>query len=530
MKELGILAAVFSLPGRYGIGDLGKCAYDFIDLLAEKGVQIWQVLPLNPVGFGSSPYQPYSSYAGDTVYIDLDDLYERGLLHKKPEAFKAESVRADYELVRGYKQLFFAEAFGNFLQGNDPRLQAAYEEFASQPWVYVYGAFKALKNKNAGRGWTWWNEEDKQWIRLYREDREAALQKIAPLDWPIRMEMFLQFLFAEQWRKLKAYANGKGIRMMGDIPFYVGLDSADVWEHQECFLLDSDGFPTSVAGVPPDYFSKTGQRWGNPIYNWEQIENDGFSFWNERIKAAAKLFDLVRIDHFRAFDTYWKVPASCETAMEGEWIKAPGYKLFDQLLPQIPDVQIVAEDLGEMFPEVYALRDHYHFPGMNVLQFTLTDPGFDLRDNLITYTGTHDNDTAKHWYESLSEAEQKETYAVLTGLLSAKEVRKLRDGTLGEASGRGKKLLFLQPKKRKALEEERLKRQAYEALTEEEVKNADAAALMVSCALRTKTDYVILSVQDILGLGEEGRINTPGEISESNWTWKLSSLPDLKAL
>ncbi|MBQ1377747.1 MAG: 4-alpha-glucanotransferase, partial [Lachnospiraceae bacterium] len=447
--------------------DFGKCAYDFMDIVKQAGLNIWQILPLNPVGYGNSPYQPYSSYAGETAFIDVEALYEEGLLKHRPRALGSYvSHKVDYEKVREIKEKYFREAFLNFREDDE------YRAFARQEWVRLYGIFRVLKNKNGGKAWNEWEEADKNWIR----ERDEAF--LAPYREEIRYEMFLQFIFYRQWNRIRAYAGENGILLMGDLPFYVGQDSLDVWMNQDQFLLDPDGYPTHVAGVPPDYFSELGQRWGNPIYNWEKMQEDHYAFWKERMLASAALYDLIRIDHFRAFDTYWKIPASCPTAVEGEWIEAPGQAFFDEFLPEFTGAKIIAEDLGDMRPEVYVLRDRYDFPGMNVLEFTLLNKNEkEIRKNMVTYTGTHDNETVRSWFESLTMKERK--------LALAKMKASAR------TSGRKTGIVF------------------------------------AKYCYAFPTDYAIVPVQDILGYTNEARINSPGTISEDNWSWKLTGFEDL---
>ena len=466
MKQKGILCAVFSLPGRFGIGDFGKCAYEFIDNISALKMDIWQILPLNPVGYGNSPYQPYSSFAGETALIDVEQLYEEGLLKHRPTPRAVPKGHyIDYEEVRNRKEKYFREAFKNFSENKE------YRKFIKEEWVRLYAIFRVLKERNEGKSWNEWQEKDRNWIV---KKRPSYVKELEP---EIRYQMFLQYLFYRQWEKIRAYAKEKGILIMGDIPFYVGQDSLDVWMNQEQFLLDDEGYPTHVAGVPPDYFSADGQRWGNPIYNWEQMKEDHFRFWTERLNGAARMFDLIRIDHFRAFDTYWKIPASCETAVEGEWIEAPGYEFFDQFLPDFKGAKIIAEDLGDMRPEVYVLRDHYDFPGMNVIQFTLFDKSFKVKDKMITYTGTHDNQMVRSWFEDLSMKERR---------LALRKLH-VSQRTKGEEVGR-----------------------AFSKYT-----------------YRFPTDISIVPFQDILGLTDEARINTPGTVSLDNWSWKMTEFGDL---
>ena len=496
MRRAGVLAPVFSLPGLFGVGDFGACTREFIDSLSESRVRIWQVLPLNPMGLGHSPYQSYASEAGETIYIDLVSLYEEGLLASCPEPFMADSEHADYEAVREYKERFFREAFANFTPDAD------YEVFAAQPWVYRYAVFKVLKDHFGELSWNEWPEEYRNWIRDGKCDLSAFSKAI-------RYEMFLQYEFFVQWKRVKDYANSKGILIMGDIPFYVGQDSLDVWMNQEEFLLDSEGYPSFVAGVPPDYFSADGQRWGNPIYDWKHMEENGFAFWRNRLLYTARLYDMIRIDHFRAFDTYWKIPAESPTAINGEWLEAPGYKFFDRLLPEIPGTEIVAEDLGSMRPEVYMLRDYYHFPGMNVLQFTLLDPGFKQKENMIVYTGTHDNDTALGWYRSLSEGDRERVWNVIL------RAELLRKGLVREEQ---------QPGQAENVPD---KAASEELKIPEEDELMFPAALMRH-ALMSDMETCIIPWQDILQLGSEARINTPGVVSPKNWTAKMNSLSEFR--
>lgn len=463
MKETGILMPVSSLPSETGIGELGKEALRWLELLEESSVTIWQILPLNPVGYGNSPYQPYSSCAGDEIYISLEDLWGRGLLREAPQSFREKEERVDYDAVRSFKEPYLREAFQAFKKTED------YEDFASQEWVQMYGVFRALKKASGGVCWNEWKQEYKDWPK----NRTALSEEIqAEADY----QMFLQYIFYVQWMRLKETASQKNIKIMGDVPFYVGIDSVDVWAGKENFLLDEDGRPRFIAGVPPDYFSATGQRWGNPIYDWEYMKEQDYQFWVDRIGYNSKLFDMIRIDHFRAFDTYWKIPASCPTAMEGEWVEAPGYEVIDTLREKIPGVNLAAEDLGDLRPEVLTLRDHYHLKGMKILVFSINSSGkyaFDEqedRENMIIYTGTHDNDTLMEWYWGLSTARR----------------RKIRR--------------FLRKK----------------GFNQGSVKDRLLAYTMAG-----KAEYAIVPMADILGLGREGHINTPGTVGSPNWEWRM---------
>lgn len=460
---------VSSLPSRVGAGELGESAFEFIGLLKKNHVKIWQILPLNPVGYGNSPYQPYSSCAGDELYISLDTLAEEGLLKEKTSEFQAGAKRVDYDAVRQYREPYLREAYANFLQKKGQQ-EAAYQEFAAQSWVYEYGVFRALKKANGGSCWNDWEEEQRTWP-------ENKTMLSAEVEAEAQYQMFLQYVFYTQWMQVKKAANDAGIEIMGDVPFYVGQDSVDVWGGKDNFLLDTDGRPIFIAGVPPDYFSATGQRWGNPIYDWDHMKKQDYKFWTDRIGYSNKLFDIIRIDHFRAFDTYWKIPASCPTAIDGEWIEAPGYEVIDTLQKEIPDLHLVAEDLGLLRPEVLELKDHYHLKGMKILIFSIETSGKYAKDtfhdveNMIFYTGTHDNDTIMQWYKKMNSASR----------------RKMR--SLLKKAG---------------------------------MKQGPVKDRFLEYTLSNQAEYAIIPMADILGLGEEGHINTPGTIGSPNWEWHLS--------
>lgn len=469
MRETGILMPVSSLPSRTGVGELGRETKDFLDYLKEAGVKIWQILPLNPVGYGNSPYQPYSSCAGDEIYISLETLYEQGLLKDLPPAFLEKETHVRYDQVRAWKESYLREAFSRFEETDD------YKTFAQQSWVLEYGMFRALKEKNENRCWNEWDTADKTWPEAKKEvpleiAHEAAYQ------------MFLQYIFFCQWMEIKKTANENGIQIMGDVPFYVGVDSVDVWAGKDNFLLDTDGRPTFIAGVPPDYFSATGQRWGNPIYDWDYLKENGYQFWVDRIGYSSRLFDIIRIDHFRAFDTFWKIPATCPTAIEGEWIEAPGYEVIDTLLEKIPEVNLVAEDLGDLRPEVLELKEHYHFKGMKILVFSIDTSGKYAKDifhdveNMIIYTGTHDNDTLMEWYDALSVA---------------------------------------------------AKRKVRRFLAREGIRQGSVKDRLLTYTWKSKAEYAIVPMADILGMGKEAHLNTPGTVGSPNWEWRM---PDMRQM
>lgn len=467
-RVAGVLMPVASLPSDCGAGSFGDEAYAFVDSLENMGMKVWQLLPLNPLGYGNSPYQPYSSYAGDDLYIDIGLLEEAGYVSGIREPFvSGVGDKIEYEKARAYREPYLKEAFRAFWE-KDSRSEE-FLEFQKMDWVYNYAVFVSLKKQNDLRCWNEWPKEQQDWILNRKYD-------ISHLEEEINYQMFLQFMFYKQWMELKEYANSRGISIMGDIPIYVGIDSLDVWSCRENFLLDAEGKPSFVAGVPPDYFSATGQRWGNPIYDWDYMEKNGFRFWLNRLSYSSKLYDVIRIDHFRAFDTYWKIPASCDTAIEGAWIEAPGYALFDTVFRKLPDIQIVAEDLGDLRPEVLTLRDHYHFMGMNVLEFTMLSKE-PIRHQLI-YTGTHDNQTVEGWFVT-SDKETKK-----------KVRRKLFRYGLPWMSISYKMIYYM---------------------------------------LMSEARLAIIPMMDILGLDDKARLNTPGTVGSPNWEWRMESMDCIKA-
>ncbi len=475
MKKTGILMPVSALPSKTGVGDMGESAYQWIEILKKNGIKIWQILPLNPLGYGNSPYQPYSSYAGDELYISLELLYKEGLLEEIVPPYREKMTKIEYDLVRNFKEPYLKNAY-NIFRNKGMHKDEKYREFVTQPWVQKYGVFRALKSTNGEKCWNEWKQNEKDWTEI-RSQLPITVEEEA------KYQEFLQYLFFTQWIKLKTKANESGIQIMGDLPFYVGVDSADVWSGKKNFLLDNEGRPTFIAGVPPDYFSETGQRWGNPIYNWEYIEKTNYQFWIDRIGYCNQLFDIIRIDHFRAFDTYWKIPASCPTAIEGEWVEAPGYEVIAALKNKIPGLNLVAEDLGDLRPEVLELKNYYHLKGMKILVFSIETKGKYARDisketeNVILYTGTHDNDTLMEWYGNLTTAAKR------------KVRRFLKRKGLGKGSVKDRFILY---------------------------------------TLKSKAEYVILPAQDILGLGKEGHMNTPGTVGTPNWEWRMPEFGNME--
>lgn len=464
VRMAGVLMPVASLPSRDGVGGFGAESRRFVDLLSEMGFRLWQVLPLNPLGYGNSPYQPYSSYAGDELYIDLDDLERDGWLSAARDGLP-NTGRIDYDAVRRYKLPFFETAFQTFEAQVRGQEANAFQTFCRQDWVRSYAVFATLKKHNEMRCWNQWPEEQRDWPAKRKFD-------LTPYDREIRFQMFLQYQFHRQWSALKQYANEKGILIMGDVPFYVGIDSLDVWQDRESFLLNPEGEPAFIAGVPPDYFSATGQRWGNPIYDWEHMERTGFRFWIDRLRHSAELYDVIRMDHFRAFDTYWKIAASCETAVDGQWVEAPGYAFFRRLREELPGIKLVAEDLGDLRPEVLELRDACGLPGMSIAEFTLPGP-LPHGKNQVVYTGTHDNQTALGWYESLND-----------------DMRRKVDRCLGREGRKGKSFSWR----------------------------------MFHYVLRSSADLAVIPLADLLELDDSARLNTPGTVGSPNWEWRLEDL------
>lgn len=465
-KDAGILMPVLSLPSKYGCGDFGKVAYEFVDKIAKAGFSIWQILPLQPLGYGESPYQPYSSKAMDELYVSLDMLIDDGLLLKdEVKELYAEETSIKYQEVRKYKNELLKIAYKRF------EFNKEFEKFKELKWVKDYAVFLTFKKENELKSWQEWEDD----LKFYPEEKNVDLSKYED---KINYEIFIQFILTSQWNKLRKYANKKGLKIMGDVPFYVGLDSEDVWWHKDCFLLDGQARPTFIAGVPPDSFSATGQRWGNPIYDWKVIEERDFEFWIDRLHFASGMYDIVRIDHFRAFSTYWKVPSSCPTAMEGAWIEAPGYKLFETLFKKYPDINIVAEDLGDNMEDVYVLRDHFGLKGMVITQQMFDGSYYgDTGVKSIAYTGTHDNDTIEGWFNKLDQYKQAEIVS---------ELHKLG------------------------------------------YKNKNIADAMVEYTLTRSAETTIIPVCDILRLSSNARINVPGLLSPFNWSWRLTELNNLE--
>ena len=480
-RSSGVLLHPTSLPGRYGIGDLGDSAYRFADFLHKSGQRLWQVLPLGPTGYGDSPYSCYSAFAGNTLLISFDRLVKQELLFESDlSGFDELSDNAvDFARVHLNSNKLLALAFERFKRSSDAAMVSAFEKFRSleAEWLDDYALFRALKDAHDG---TLWNEWGSGLVSRESTSIIAAREKLRN---EIEAQQFYQFLFFSQWYELKSYCNQRGIRIIGDIPIFVALDSADVWTNPDQFKLDKDLRPTVVAGVPPDYFSDTGQFWGNPIFNWERMQADGFDWWVKRVRAAFQMFDIVRVDHFRGFAAAWEIPAEDRTAERGRWVEVPGRELFDAIHSRLGELPIIAEDLGVITPDVEKLRDDLGFPGMHVLQFafgsdaTNSDLPHNYSRNLVVYTGTHDNDTTVGWFTSREG--QGSTRA-------ADEINREREFCLKYLKSDGLEI------------------------------NWD----FIRAALASVADVAIVPLQDLLGLGNEARMNLPNSTS-GNWAWRF---------
>ncbi|HWC17242.1 MAG TPA: 4-alpha-glucanotransferase [Terriglobales bacterium] len=473
-RSSGILLHPTSLPGPFGIGDLGPSAYQLADFLAGAAQSIWQMLPLGPTGYGNSPYQCLSAFAGNPLLISFEAIDGRDDW-PAPPSFPRDQV--DYESVSTFK----LRALSNFHRdGVTGTRKAQFESFqeAERTWLSDFALFSALKDRFGGQPWWEWDPEfrSRESQALSRARRELASE--------IEFHELLQFLFFDQWEALKRYCHDRSIRLMGDLPIYVAHDSSDVWSHPEYFCLREDGTAEKVAGVPPDYFSATGQLWGNPIYRWDRMKSDDYSWWIERFRASFRLFDMLRVDHFRGFEAYWEVPAGERTAQNGRWVKGPGEDLFAAVQSKLGPLPILAENLGVITTAVEAIRERFGFPGMAILQFAFGNdpqgPSFRPHNyprNLVAYTGTHDNDTVVGWWTSKA----------------------------GEGSIRSEE----------DIRKERAFTKAYLGLDGDEINWKFISALMASVA-----DTVIFPLQDVLGAGGEARMNVPGTAT-GNWRWRF---------
>lgn len=466
-RASGILLHPTSLPSRQGIGTLGTEARTFIDFLKQAGQSVWQLLPFGPTGYGDSPYNALSAFAGNPLLIDLETLAETGDLDKNdlPETV-ANQEAVDFRAVHQACHRALQKAATNF-QGRGERAER-YREFCTTQsyWLEDYALFMALRERFNGQAWTAWPEA----LRLRETARMEEARKESAEE--IKRQRYIQFVFAEQWSALKTYANDNGISLFGDLPIFVAEDSADVWARQDLFQIDEHGIPTAHAGVPPDYFSETGQLWGNPLYRWERHLEEGFSWWLTRFEYQFRMVDLVRVDHFRGFQACWSIPAGAETAIEGHWEEAPGETLFKTLCANHPAPPIIAEDLGIITTEVEALRDQFHFPGMKILQFAF-DSGPDnpyLPDNYqphcLVYTGTHDNNTTLGWWHEITDETREQVKLYLDKSVP------------------------------------------------------DIPWDMIEIAMQSVAELCIIPCQDILELDEKSRFNRPGQAT-GNWQWRM---------
>ena len=404
-RSSGILMHISSLPNKYGIGTFGKSAYDFVDFLYESSQKYWQILPLNPTGYGNSPYSSFSSFAGNYLFIDIDILIEEGMLSKEDLEgldFGQNKEKVDYEKVISTKNMLLKKAYENKYN----KITDEIEKFrkTNKEWIDDFALFMALKNQFDYVAWNKWDDDiksrNKKAVEFYKKELKDE----------INFWVFTQYLFFQQWNELKIYANNLDIKIIGDIPIYVAEDSVDTWVHSDIFHLDNDLIPISVAGCPPDGFSDTGQLWGNPIYRWDVLEKRKFDWWISRIKSCYKMYDIIRIDHFKGIECYWSIPYGSETAATGEWVKGPREKLFNAIRKQVGKIDIIAEDLGYVTEETIQLRDKFCFPGMKILLFAFYSKDskdaflpHNYRSNFISYTGTHDNETVMGWIKSTDE-------------------------------------------------------------------------------------------------------------------------------
>ncbi|AFY73613.1 4-alpha-glucanotransferase [Synechococcus sp. PCC 7502] len=473
-RSSGILLHPTSLPSRFGIGDLGTSAYGFIDFLEASGQKLWQVLPLGPTGYGNSPYMCFSAIAGSPMLISPDLLIKQELLWESDLESLPDFERdfTDFDRVIPYKTNIFRLAYDRFKNRFITNENPEFTDFCANQsiWLDDYALFMAILETYEHKPWHTWEEA------IAQREPEAIRHHTELLQEQISFHKFLQFQFFKQWAELRGYANQKEILIIGDIPIYVAHNSADVWANPSIFVLDPESFePALMAGVPPDYFSETGQLWGNPVYNWEVLQQDNFSWWINRFKFMLQYVDIIRIDHFRGFESFWQVPSGEDTAINGEWKLAPGQELFTTLRAVLGGLPILAEDLGIITPEVEALRDQFEFPGMRILLFAFGGDSNNIYlphhyvKNSLVYTGTHDNDTAVGWWQRASEHEQE----LLTNYVGVDEVKEIN-------------------------------------------------WLLIRLALASVSDLAVIPLQDIWGLDNTARMNMPGTAT-GNWAWRYSS-------
>ncbi len=476
-RQAGVCLHITSLPGPYGIGELGARARAFIDFIADAGINVWQFLPTGPTAYGDSPYQPLSSFAGNEMLIDIGTLLEQELL-LPDETAPLESLPADavdYGRLIPVKHTLLRRAASRF-EAKAPRfLQEELQDFLAandSRWLHDYALFRLLKSEHGERPWP-------EWDKAFAHRKAAALRKVEKSRAAdIEIIKIIQFLFHTQWADMREHARKRGVWLFGDMPICIALDSADAWANREMLQVDRDGRPSRVAGVPPDYFSEDGQLWGNPLYDWAWHEEHGYAWWIDRLRHAASLVEMVRIDHFRGFEAYWSIPAGEKTARNGRWEPGPGNAIFEALRAALGHLPIVAEDLGVITPEVEELRKQHRIPGMVVLQFDVSDEAFDLDEipeDCVCYTGTHDNDTTIGWFNGSRD-----------DMRSAEEIARTRDRVLAVTEG-----------------------------TPETVHDD-----MIRLAMKSRARLAIAPLQDFLGLGSEARFNTPGK-PRDNWRWRV---------
>jgi 4-alpha-glucanotransferase len=466
----GVLLHPTSLPGPDGIGDLGEGIFHWLNWLHEAGCQVWQVLPLGPTGYGDSPYQSFSAMAGNPLMVNLQKLIPEALLLSEDFSDQPDFPKEDVNFgeVIQYKNRFLNLAWQRFNSGLGKHLRDDFMNFCEghADWLEDYALFMALNGAYEGKPWTAWETQLRQ---RHPEELKSAKEK---LKGSIEDHCFRQFLFYEQWTEVLQKAHELQIQIIGDVPIFLAHDSSDVWANQELFFLDEEGFPTVVAGVPPDYFSVTGQVWGNPLYQWERLREEGYGWWMHRLEVVLKMVDVVRLDHFRGFEAYWEIPVSAPTAETGRWVRGPGSHFFACLKEKFEELPLIAEDLGVITPEVEALRDMFELPGMKVLQFAFDDGSdndflpHNFPKNCVVYTGTHDNDTTRGWYQ--------------TAPIDVQDFCRRYLASNGE----------------------------------------DIAWDMIRAAWASVADVAIAPLQDFLGLGSEARMNFPGQ-SMGNWTWRV---------
>jgi 4-alpha-glucanotransferase len=470
----GVLLHVTSLPSPGGVGDFGPAAYAFVDFLAAAKQRLWQVLPLNPPGFASSPYSAVSAFAGNPALISLERLAEEGwIAAERVEEWARLDEPADLVAAARRKRPLIEDAAGNFLDRANDGVQARFQSFCQEnmSWLPDYASYVVLRRRFGDVSWNEWPEE----FALRKHDTLSAL--LTEHGRELAVEQVIQFFFDEQWRALRVYCTERKIRILGDLAIFVNYDSADVWTHPELFELDEKGRMVRVSGVPPDYYSATGQRWGNPLYRWGLLQERGFDWWVARVRRSLALYDVIRLDHFRGFEAYWSIAADEPTAIHGQWVKAPGLELFQRLQDVFGELPFIAEDLGLITPEVDELRERYGMPGMRVLQFGFSDRGAHIYlphqyvPNTVAYTGTHDNDTMLGWWKSGATEVERE------------HVQR-----------------YLQPI----------------------AQDGEIVSAMMRAAARSVAKLCIFTMQDILCLGSEARMNTPAN-RLGNWSWRYAA-------